>query len=45
MFSFSETKRIRDRSEEIRQSGLHPYVLHPSKEDIELLENVKRQSI
>ena len=45
MFSISETKRIRNRSEEIRQNGLHPYVMHPSKEDLELLETVKKQSI
>lgn len=44
MLSFGETKRIKNRSEEIRMSGVHPYTPKPSQEDMMLLEKVKVQS-
>jgi hypothetical protein len=44
MLAFSQTKRIKSRSEEIRKSGIHPYTVNPSIEDMELLEKVKVQS-
>ena len=44
MFRFSETKRIKERSEEIRKSGMHPYIAKPLEDDMALLEDAKRQS-
>lgn len=45
MFRFRESQRIQDRSEEIRKSGLHPYISKPTEEDMAFLEDTKRQSI